>query len=129
MKAMSQPKTMDKPKVMETDLRYKKPDKDEIIADWKDKWTTDRGALYEVAKLLVSKPRSAMTKRALKRMLSDVWDLIPETVQLVARKSFPKSTLYGCLKQRLDDERDMHGNVLSHAEGFPNGRVYTGEGR
>ncbi len=102
-KSMKPEKTTPRNVLHETDLRYAKTDRDALLFDVTERLQFNTDRLHEMAKLLVSKPRPLMNKRELKKMLSDLWDMIPETVQLVARDGLPESALYGRIKAAVEE--------------------------
>jgi len=87
-------KTTRKPRLREYDP---KPPSRQVFPDvsYELEWRESISRLYEIAKLLTSRPGSEMVKRDLRRMLAQVWLLIPERVQLVARRDLPEKMLCG----------------------------------
>lgn len=62
--------------------------------NYEEKWKDAMGRHADIAGVFVENPRSKMKKRDLLRILDQIWDILPEIAQLVARKDLPEKMLY-----------------------------------
>lgn len=75
-------------------------------SDFEEKWKELAGRFYDMGLLFTSNPRSRMTKKALLKMFDSIWDLIPEQIQLIARKDLPEKMLYCKPEDSWKEEED-----------------------
>ena len=57
-------------------------------------WKEAIGRHADIANIFMENPRSKMKKRDLRRMLDEIWDILPERVQVVKRDGLPESQLF-----------------------------------